>query len=73
MNTKPAETKDYNEPAYAPPQTTGATHNEPAYAPPQTTAATHNEPAHAETTTTQASIFHKLATELSTMSSDQGR
>ena len=64
MNTKPAETKDYNEPAYAPPQTTGATHNEPAYAPPQTTAATHNEPAHAETTTTQARVYSiKLATE----------
>lgn len=64
MNTKPAETRDYNEPAYAPPQTTGATHNEPAYAPPQTTAATHNEPAHAETTTTQARVYSiKLATE----------
>lgn len=49
MNTKPAETKDYNEPAYAPPQTT---------------AATHNEPAHAETTTTQARVYSiKLATE----------
>ena len=49
MNTKPAETKDYNEPAYAPPQTTGATHNEPA---------------HAETTTTQARVYSiKLATE----------
>ncbi len=64
MNTKPAETRDYNEPAYAPPQTTDATHNEPAYAPPQTTAATHNEPAQAETTTTQARVyFIKLATE----------
>lgn len=64
MNTKPAETRDYNEPAYAPPQTTGTTHNEPAYAPPQTTAATHNEPAHAETTTTQARVYSiKLATE----------
>lgn len=64
MNTKPAETRDYNEPAYAPPQTTGATHNEPAYAPPQTTAATHNEPAQAETTTTQARVYSiKLATE----------
>lgn len=64
MNTKPAETRDYNEPAYAPPQTTGATHNEPAYAPPQTTAATHNEPAHAETTTTQARVYSiKLATD----------
>ena len=64
MNTQPAETKDYNEPAYAPPQTTGATHNEPAYAPPQTTAATHNEPAQAETTTTQARVYSiKLTTE----------
>lgn len=64
MNTKPAETRDYNEPAYAPPQTTGATHNEPAYAPPQTTAATHNEPAHAETTTTQARVYSiKLTTD----------
>lgn len=64
MNTKPAETRDYNEPAYAPPQTTGATHNESAYAPPQTTAATHNEPAQAETTTTQARVYSiKLATE----------
>lgn len=64
MNTKPAETRDYNEPAYAPPQTTDATHNEPAYAPPQTTAATHNEPAQAETTTTQARVYSiKLATE----------
>ena len=64
MNTQPAETRDYNEPAYAPPQTTGATHNESAYAPPQTTAATHNEPAQAETTTTQARVyFIKLATE----------
>lgn len=64
MNTKPAETRDYNEPAYAPPQTTGATHNEPAYAPPQTTAATHNEPAQAETTTTQARVYSiKLTTE----------
>ena len=63
-NTKPAETRDYNEPAYAPPQTTGATHNEPAYAPPQTTAATHNEPAQAETTTTQARVYSiKLTTE----------
>lgn len=49
MNTQPAETRDYNEPAYAPPQTT---------------AATHNEPAQAETTTTQARVyFIKLATE----------
>ena len=65
MNTKPAETRDYNEPAYAPPQTTDATHNEPAYAPPQTTAATHNEPAQAETTTTQARVYSiKLATEI---------
>lgn len=49
MNTKPAETRDYNEPAYAPPQTT---------------AATHNEPAQAETTTTQARVYSiKLATE----------
>lgn len=64
MNTKPAETRDYNEPAYAPPQTTDATHNEPAYAPPQTTAATHNEPAQAESTTTQARVYSiKLATE----------
>lgn len=64
MNTKPAETRDYNEPAYAPPQATGATHNESAYAPPQTTAATHNEPAQAETTTTQARVYSiKLATE----------
>ena len=64
MNTKPAETRDYNEPAYAPPQTTDATHNEPAYAPPQTTAATHNEPAQAEATTTQARVYSiKLATE----------
>lgn len=64
MNTKPAETRNYNEPAYAPPQTTDATHNEPAYAPPQTTAATHNEPAQAETTTTQARVYSiKLATE----------
>lgn len=64
MNTQPAETRDYNEPAYAPPQTTGTTHNEPAYAPPQTTAATHNEPAQAETTTTQARVYSiKLATE----------
>lgn len=64
MNTQPAETRDYNEPAYAPPQTTDATHNEPAYAPPQTTAATHNEPAQAETTTTQARVYSiKLATE----------
>ena len=64
MNTKPAETRDYNEPAYAPTQTTDATHNEPAYAPPQTTAATHNEPAQAETTTTQARVYSiKLATE----------
>lgn len=64
MNTKPAETRDYNEPAYAPPQTTDATHNEPAYAPPQTTAATHNEPAQAETTTTQARVYSiKLATD----------
>lgn len=64
MNTKHAETRDYNEPAYAPPQTTDATHNEPAYAPPQTTAATHNEPAQAETTTTQARVYSiKLATE----------
>ena len=64
MNTKPAETRDYNEPAYAPPQTTDATHNEPAYAPPQTTAATHNEPAQAETTTTQARVYSiKLAPE----------
>ena len=64
MNTKPAETRDYNEPAYAPPQTADATHNEPAYAPPQTTAATHNEPAQAETTTTQARVYSiKLATE----------
>lgn len=64
MNTKPAETRDYNEPAYAPPQTTDATHNEPAYAPPQTTAATHNEPAQAETTTIQARVYSiKLATE----------
>ena len=65
MNTKPAETKDYNEPAYAPPQTTGATHNEPAYAPPQTTAATHNEPAHScKPTTTQGKVYSiKLATE----------
>lgn len=64
MNTQPAETRDYNEPAYAPPQTTGTTHNEPAYAPPQTTAATHNEPAQAETTTTQARVYSiKLTTE----------
>ena len=64
MNTQPAETKDYNEPAYAPPQTTGTTHNEPACAPPQTTAATHNEPAQAETTTTQARVYSiKLTTE----------
>ena len=64
MNTQPAETRDYNEPAYAPPQTTGTTHNEPAYAPPQTTAASHNEPAQAETTTTQARVYSiKLATE----------
>ncbi len=49
MNTKPAETRDYNEPAYAPPQTT---------------AATHNEPAQAETTTTQARVYSiKLTTE----------
>lgn len=49
MNTKPAETRDYNEPAYAPPQTTDATHNEPAQA---------------ETTTTQARVYSiKLATE----------
>lgn len=49
MNTKPAETRDYNEPAYAPPQTTAATHNEPAYA---------------ETTTTQARVYSiKLATD----------
>ena len=64
MNTQPAETRDYNEPAYAPPQTTGTTHKEPAYAPPQTTAATHNEPAQAETTTTQARVYSiKLTTE----------
>ena len=64
MNTQPAETRDYNEPAYAPPQTTGTTHNEPACAPPQTTAATHNEPAQAETTTTQARVYSiKLTTE----------
>lgn len=64
MNTQPAETKDYNEPAYAPPQTTGTTHNEPACAPPQTTAATHNEPVQAETTTTQARVYSiKLTTE----------
>ena len=38
--------------------------SEKAYAPPQTTAATHNEPAQAETTTTQARVyFIKLATE----------
>lgn len=49
MNTQPAETRDYNEPAYAPPQTT---------------AATHNEPAQAETTTTQARVYSiKLTTE----------
>ena len=49
MNTQPAETKDYNEPAYAPPQTTGTTHNEPAQA---------------ETTTTQARVYSiKLTTE----------
>lgn len=49
MNTKPAETMDYNEPAYAPPQTT---------------AAAHNEPAQAETTTTQARVYSiKLTTE----------
>ena len=49
MNPKPAETRDYNEPAYAPPQTT---------------AATHNEPAQAETTTTQARVYSiKLTTE----------
>lgn len=49
MNTKPAETRNYNEPAYAPPQTT---------------AATHNEPAQAETTTTQARVYSiKLTTE----------
>ena len=49
MNTQPAETRDYNEPAYAPPQTT---------------AASHNEPAQAETTTTQARVYSiKLATE----------
>lgn len=64
MNTQPAETRDCNEPAYAPPQTTGTTHKEPAYAPPQTTAATHNEPAQAETTTTQARVYSiKLTTE----------
>ena len=64
INTQPAETRDYNEPAYAPPQTTGTTHKEPAYAPPQTTAATHNEPAQAETTTTQARVYSiKLTTE----------
>ena len=65
MNTKPAETRDYNEPAYAPPQTTDATHNEPAYAPPQTTAATHNEPAQAETNTTQERVYSiKLETDI---------
>lgn len=49
MNTQPAETRDYKEPAYAPPQTT---------------AATHNEPAQAETTTTQARVYSiKLTTE----------
>lgn len=49
MNTQPAETRDCNEPAYAPPQTT---------------AATHNEPAQAETTTTQARVYSiKLTTE----------
>lgn len=49
MNTQPAETRDYNEPAYAPPQTT---------------AETHNEPAQAETTTTQARVYSiKLTTE----------
>lgn len=64
MNMQPAETRDCNEPAYAPPQTTGTTHKEPAYAPPQTTAATHNEPAQAETTTTQARVYSiKLTTE----------
>lgn len=75
MNTQPAETRDYNEPAYAPPQTTGTTHNEPAYAPPQTTAATHNEPAQTlappakpteqvTTTTTQPRVYSiKLATD----------
>lgn len=49
MNMQPAETRDCNEPAYAPPQTT---------------AATHNEPAQAETTTTQARVYSiKLTTE----------
>lgn len=63
-NTRPQETRRYDEPAYAPPQTTGTTHKEPAYAPPQTTAATHNEPAQAETTTTQARVYSiKLTTE----------
>lgn len=60
MNTKPAETRDYNEPAYAPPQTTDATHNEPA----QTLAPSAKPTEQVTTTTTQPRVYSiKLATD----------
>lgn len=60
MNTKPAETRDYNEPAYAPEQTTGATHNEPA----QTLAPPAKPTEQVTTTTTQPRVYSiKLATD----------
>lgn len=60
MNTKPAETRDYNEPAYVPEQTTGATHNEPA----QTLAPSAKLTEQVTTTTTQPRVYSiKLATD----------
>lgn len=58
-NTKPQETRRYDEPAYAPEQTTGATHNEPAQ-----TLAPSTQPTEQVTTTTQPRVYSiKLATD----------
>ena len=59
-NTRPQETRRYDEPAYAPEQTTGATHNEPA----QTLAPSAKLTEQVTTTTTQPRVYSiKLATD----------
>ncbi len=59
-NTRPQETRRYDEPAYAPEQTTGATHNEPA----QTLAPSAKPTEQVTTTTTQPRVYSiKLATD----------
>lgn len=59
-NTRPQETRRYDEPAYVPEQTTGATHNEPA----QTLAPSAKLTEQVTTTTTQPRVYSiKLATD----------